>query len=589
MNTEELEIYRQQPIDKLFDTVPVPLCEFIEGEEYLKTSTLSEIQFNAVLNSTQIYYPALVEQLGWKVLPNFTETVLLWGKGSGKDFCSAVMMARVAYLLDCLNNPQLYFGKAEVSTIDLINMAFGAQQAKANFFAPFAALVTESECFRGKVKPKTDYLEFPEKRIRAFSGHSFGGAVEGKNLMLGVLDEIAEFKTQKEMEIMGRRAMRAPKYSAEALYDVIRSSVDSRFATGKVILLSYPRYKGDYIMTKYEQALTDPNAYASRGASWEVNPTITIESLLIDKRRNPERFKSKYGCDPSASEDAFFKNQDAIEKCFPVITEDQSPIYDDLAPRFKSWVKCHHYFLCSMHVDLSQKKCRAGIVLTHVSGLLREPVYSDDVGGYMDQELPIVTIDYITSFEAPMGGEIDFEDVRTFIKETRRRGYRIGVLSFDGFQSVDMIQHLTKAGFNVTLRSVDKKTKAYDDLKTLVYEGRLQGGYVMPRTLVIDGQKKSVNIIVDEIQMLVDAKGKKVIHITGGSKDEADALAGSVQGSLELGLWTVEDTVSKTSDNKKPWEGRYDPQRDEVTVPGHEQDDRLSALPKSLRYRGIPT
>ncbi|GAH35743.1 unnamed protein product, partial [marine sediment metagenome] len=141
----------------------------------------------------------------------------------------------------------IYFGKAEVSSIDMINMAFGAQQAQANFFEPFAALVTEAPCFEGLVKPKRDFLAFPGKRIRAFSGHSFGGAVEGKNLMAGVLDEIAEFKTAKEMEMMGRRSIRAPKYSAEALYDVIRSSVDSRFATGKVILLSYPRYKGDYI------------------------------------------------------------------------------------------------------------------------------------------------------------------------------------------------------------------------------------------------------------------------------------------------------------------------------------------------------
>lgn len=585
----DVEEYRRLLLDELFDERPVDLLTFIEHKDFLHTSHLSEIQFNAVKNSTQIYFPDLVERAGLELVKHYTETVLLWGKGSGKDFVSGVMIARIVYLLDCLTNPQLYLGKAEVSAIDTINMAFSSQQAQANFFEPFSALVTEADCFDGRVRKKRDFLTIPDKRIRAFSGHSFGGAVEGKNLIAGVLDEIAEFKTQKEMELLGRRSVRAPKYSAEALYDVIRSSVDSRFPTGKVILLSYPRYKGDYIMTKYDQAVKDPNAYASKGASWVVNPSISKESLEIDRRRNPERWEGKYNVNPSASEDAFFKNQDAITKCFPEITEEQSSIYDDLAPRFKNWYRCNHHFLCSMHVDLSKSKCRAGIAMVHQSGIFRNPVYSNDIGGYMEEELPLVTVDFITSFEAAMGGEIDFEKVREFIKDVRKRGFKVGVISFDGYQSVDMTQHLTKAGFHVIYRSVDKTTKAYDDLKTMIYEGRLQGGSVMPRTLVIDGQKKSICVITEELQMLVDFKGKKILHIASGSKDEADALAGAVQGALELGLWTTGDIVSAAKDEKKIWEGRFDPQRDNIFIPGFEQENNTKSVPKNLTYRGIPS
>jgi len=579
--------YKQNSLDELFDVNPVPLDEFLEGEKYLHLrGGLSGEQFKAVKVSTQIYYPELVDRVGWDVLPNFNESVLLWGKGSGKDFVSAVMLARISYLLLCLNDPQRYYGKAAVTAIDMINMAFSSQQAQANFFEPFAAMCEEADCFKGQVKIKRDFLSFPKKRIRAFSGHSFGGAVEGKNLIVGVLDEIAEFKTQKELEMSGRRSIRAPKYSAEAVYDVIRSSVDSRFSTGKVILLSYPRYKGDFIMEMYDRDSVDENAYASKGATWDVNPTVTEESLAIEKRRNPERFQAKYNVNPAASEDSFFKNENVLKETFPVITEEQSPIYDDLAPRFKPWFKCNHQFLCSMHVDLSKSKCRAGIALTHQSGTYNNKVYDNTIGGYVDEGLPIITIDYITSFEAPVAGEIDYEKVREFIKETRNRGFRIGVLSFDGFQSVDMMQHLTKAGFQVAYRSVDRTTVAYDDLKTLLYEGRLTGGYVMPRSLVINGQKKPINVIVEELESLIDLKGKKIVHRVGGSKDEADALAGATQGSLELGLWRFDDvnmSVEKASDSVN----RFDAMRNNVIIPGHRQDE-LFNQPGNFNYRGTP-
>ena len=107
-------------------------------------------------------------------------------------------------------------------------------------------------------------------------------------------DEIAEFKTSKELELLGRRSLRQPKYSAEGLYDSIRSSIDSRFSTGKLMLISYPRFKGDYIQQKYEENLTDPRGYASFGVTWDVNPTMKESDFDDEFRRSPERSKAKY-------------------------------------------------------------------------------------------------------------------------------------------------------------------------------------------------------------------------------------------------------------------------------------------------------
>ena len=574
-------------IEEIFDEVPVKLREFIEGEYYLNVCSLSDKQFEAVLNSTQIYHPDTLRKLGWDVLSNYTEIVLQWGKGSGKDFVSVVAISYVFYLLICLKSPQDYYGKARITAIDMINMAFGAPQAHANFFAPFKAAIESSVWFQEQhIKVLKDYMEHSAKRIRAFSGHSFGGAVEGKNLIFAVLDEISEFKTQKEIEMLGRRSIRAPKYSAESLYDVIRSSIDSRFTMGKLVLLSYPRYKGCYIQQKYAAALQDPNAYASFGCTWDINPTKKRSDFDIEYRRNPERCKAKYECNPSSSEDAFFKNASAIEKCFPIITEDQSPVWDEPAPRLKPWFKANHDYLCAMHIDLARKHCRAGIGLAHQSGIFRSPVFQQETGGFFEYELPIITLDLLTSFEAPIGGEIDFEKVRTFVKELRNRGFRISLISFDGYESVDMTQHLTKAGFTVIQRSMDKTPKPYEDLKTLIYECRLQGGYCMERSLVIDGIDKKVKVIHEELSMLVDIRGKKVDHVAGGSKDESDALAGAVAGALEIGLWRAGDSIISTGDVAVEKSGRYDPQKLPL-IPGVIPDGMYD-VPENAEFRGVP-
>lgn len=507
---------------------------------------------------------------------------------SGKDFCSMVIMCRVCYLLDCLVCPQEYYGKHSVSYIDMINMAYSADQAASNFFQPFRDMMKDAPCFDGRVESTRTYMELPAKKIRAFSGNSFGGGVEGKNLILGVLDEIAEFKTAQEIAMTGRKSMRMPKYSAEGLYDVIRTSVDSRFpGLGKVILISYPRFKGDFIEMMYDKNKDDAKCFTSKAASWDVNPTIDEKAFDREKIRNPERWKAKYKCEPSGAVDSFFRRQDKVERCFPIISDELSPTTNEDHPIIRNDFKCTHDYMCSLHIDLAAKWDRAGMCLTHQSDMFRGKIFDESSQEVVSTELPVITIDLLTSFQSKPGEELDFEMIRRFIYSIRAHGFRIGILSLDGFESVDMRQHLSKAGYNVVYRSVDRGTKAYDDLKGLIYDNRLVGGYCLKRKVMVGGVVTEQTIIIDELLMLVDINGRRIDHIAGGSKDEADSLAGSVQGSIELGMWKVGSQDISRSE-RDPINSIVTPVPQKRFVILNEIDRINTKMPPNMGYKGDP-
>jgi hypothetical protein len=112
--------------DSPFEEIPVDIDEFIRGEAYLNRPefTLSPIQREAVLNSTQIYTKETLElyltpeeaQRRWRQTNR--EVILMLGKGSGKDFMSGISCCYIIYLLLCLKDPAKYYGKPSGDSIE---------------------------------------------------------------------------------------------------------------------------------------------------------------------------------------------------------------------------------------------------------------------------------------------------------------------------------------------------------------------------------------------------------------------------------------------------------------------------------------
>ena len=189
-----------------FEFEPVSLDVFVKDKAFLGLPPLGERQREAVEFATQVYFPETMKELGWKQHRYVKEIVLLWGKGSGKDFISRVIHLRIAYLLLCLRNPQAYYFHPDMQVgmehIHLLNTASTKEQAGNVFFSPLRRYVKNSPFFRTKAQVLTSEIRF-EKGIFVYSGHSEAEAHEGLNLIAVVLDEIAAFKTEDEVADMG--------------------------------------------------------------------------------------------------------------------------------------------------------------------------------------------------------------------------------------------------------------------------------------------------------------------------------------------------------------------------------------------------
>lgn len=261
--------------------------------------------------------------------------VLLWGKGSGKDYISSIVVCYLIYVLLCLQDPQGHFDLAPGEPIDILNVAYNADQAKRVFFEKLKQRFFRWRWLRenfdlieaGRRKypdaagrPKVELNDgevlFP-RQIRCFSKHSENESYEGLNVIAWVMDEASAFLSKLKKENAGR------------IYQTLRTSAASRFQRRWIgFIISYPRHGDDFTMQKVAEARANPGAglYADGPAStWEVNRNlgrgefvevrpghhVPVE-LANDYLLDFEEALAKYECSPPAAKDALIKQPERL-------------------------------------------------------------------------------------------------------------------------------------------------------------------------------------------------------------------------------------------------------------------------------------
>ena len=527
-----------------FEETPVDAKTFVEGEHYLNQPPLSDIQYDIVEAMSQIYreedlIDLMGQEEGSRYYKKYTknEIILQLGKGSGKDFTSTVACSYIVYKLLCLKDPARYFGKPSGDAIDIINVAINAQQAKNVFFKGFKTKIEKSEWFAGKFNAKAESIEF-DKAITVYSGHSERESHEGLNLILAVLDEISGFATE-----VGTGNDQGK--TADNIYKAFRASVDSRFPDlGKVALLSFPRFPGDFISQKYDAAIMEkdvttkthhfilnpdlpedmegnsldiswdedtiisykyPGVFALKRPTWIVNPTRKIEDFKTSFFTDLGDAMQRFACVPTFASDAFFKQKDKLEQCMSL----RNPI--DSNKRFDETFKPDPDKIYYVHADLAQKHDKCAVAIAHVEKWVNLQVVKD-----YEQVAPIIVVDAVVWWEPRIEGPVNLSEVKQWIQNLRRQGFNLGLVTFDRWQSFDIQQELQAVGIRTDTVSVAKKH--YEDLAMMVYEERV----VMPH----------IPLLLDEMSELKIINDKKVDHPRKKSKDLADAVTGAVFGAL---------------------------------------------------------
>ena len=532
--------------DNHFEEIPVDAKTFVESPQYLGQPGLSDIQYNIVEAMSQIFKKEDLQSFmgtleGGKYYDKFTknEIILQLGKGSGKDFTSTVACCYIVYKLLCLKDPARYFGKPSGDAIDLINVAINAQQAKNVFFKGFKTKIERSPWFAGKFYAKVDSIEF-DKSVTVYSGHSERESHEGLNLLLAVLDEISGFSTE-----VGTGNDQGK--TADNIYKAFRGSVDSRFPDlGKVVLLSFPRYQGDYISQRYDAVIAEkdtitrthhfvlnpelgdtednsfdiaweedhiqsykiPGVLAFKRPTWEVNPTRKIEDFKLAFYTDVGDAMMRFACMPTYSSDAFFKDKVKLEK----VMSTRNPI--DSAKRFDTSFQPDPEKIYYVHADLAQKHDKCAVAIAHVDKWVNIQVVKD-----YQQVAPLVIVDAVVYWEPRVEGPVNLSEVKNWIMNLRRQGFNLGMVTFDRWQSFDIQQELKQVGIKTDTVSVAKKH--YEDLAMLVYEERV----IMPH----------MDLLLEEMSELkITDNGKRVDHPRKKSKDLADAVTGAVFGAISF-------------------------------------------------------
>ena len=527
-----------------FEEKPVDAKTFVESSDYLGQPPLSPVQYDIVEAMSQIFKKEDLQELygdaeGARYYDKYTknEIILQLGKGSGKDFVSTVACAYIVYKLLCLKDPARYFGKPTGDAIDLINVAINAQQAKNVFFKGFKTKIEKSPWFAGRYNAKADSVEF-DKSITVYSGHSERESHEGLNLLLAVLDEISGFASE-----VGTGNEQGK--TAENIYKAFRGSVDSRFPDlGKVVLLSFPRYQGDFISKRYEDVIAEketiekkhifimnedlphedasnrfeiswdedniisykvPKILALKRPTWEVNPTRKIDDFKLAFYTDLGDAMMRFACTPTFASDAFFKQKEKLEKCMNT----RNPL--DSFRRFDQGFKPDPEKTYYIHADLAQKHDKCAVAIAHVDKWVNIQVIKD-----YEQVAPIVVVDAVAWWEPRAEGPVNLSEVKQWIINLRREGFNIGMVSFDRWQSFDIQNELQAVGIKSETVSVAKKH--YEDLAMMIYEERV----AIPM----------IPILLEEMSELKIMKGNRVDHPRKKSKDLADAVCGAVFGAI---------------------------------------------------------
>jgi hypothetical protein len=527
-----------------FEENPVDAKTFVEGEDFLGQPPLSDVQYDIVEAMSQIYkledlIDLMGEENGRRYYKKYTknEIILQLGKGSGKDFTSTVACSYIVYKLLCLKDPARYFGKPGGDAIDIINVAINAQQAKNVFFKGFKSKIERSPWFSGKFNAKAESIEF-DKSITVYSGHSERESHEGLNLILAVLDEISGFATE-----IGTGNDQGK--TADNIYKAFRASVDSRFPDlGKVALLSFPRFPGDFISQKYDSVIAEkdsvrkthkfimnpdlpddaegnsleieweedtitsykyPGVFALKRPTWVVNPTRQIDDFKLAFYTDMGDAMQRFACVPTFATDAFFKQREKVRACMTI----RNPI--DSSKRFDDAFKPDPNKKYFVHADLAQKHDKCAVAIAHVEKWVSVQVMKD-----YEQVVPMVIVDAVVYWEPKIEGPVNLSEVKQWIQNLRRIGFDIGMVSFDRWQSFDIQNELKSVGMKTETVSVAKKH--YEDMAMLMYEERL----AMP----------AIELLFEELTELKIMKNNRVDHPRKLSKDLADAVCGAIFGAI---------------------------------------------------------
>ena len=564
-----------------FEEIPVDIMTFISDERYLGRGLWIKDEFTGERKCT--VFPYWLDKLQEIFPDNITtryNTVILTGSiGLGKSFIAVVCQLYLLYRMLCLKDPYTYYGLQPIDkiTFSMLNVTIEAAQGVG--WDKMQQLLQSSDWFmeRGNMNAsRTNPQWQPPKGIELVFGSS-NRHVVGRALFSNFSDEVnfgvgnnvekQKAKLKKMIsQIDARMISRFGKGTYLPTMNIIASSKDSEQAfmesyidmkrqneSKTTLIVDEPQW----IVRNDKGSPDDPGSFyvavGNKFLAHELLP-VNVTEEEVDAYREKGYLMLKV---PPIYREAFEDNIDLALTDNAGISTSSSTKYisgirlnqiktDEYKNPFTKDVievgnapddinQYSNFFDLSqvnpkdisrplfIHLDMSLSGDKTGIAGTWITGKRPGIIGEENTGRELDFKAA-----FSVSVKAPKGYQVSFEKTRNFIRWLRDRGFAIKCVSMDTYQSANMAQSLTSDGFKTQILSVDRVDtvgtengrparvcKPYAFFKTTIYEQHLK-------------LYRKCDLLTEEIANLERLSDGHVDHPKNGSKDQADALCGSL-------------------------------------------------------------
>lgn len=472
--------------------------------------------------------------------------VLSIGRRSGKTTISACIAAYESYKLINKGFPQKYYGLTPNSTIQLISVATGKDQAgllygevsghfsKCSFFKRYTANHTMSYArFQTPqdIEQFGPYSENPKARASVkvtFHACNAKGLRGAGNIVI-ILDEVAHFIEQGGSSADEVYQAVAPSAATFTPKDEFGDPIDGleTKSDGRIIMISSPLGKQGLFYNKFRQGMKggkgSENILCIQAPTWEVNPKISAEVFQEYYADDPRVFRTEFGGEFTDRTLGWLEEPDDLFAC----------IDKNLRPRSRGQSR-RSYFV---GFDFALVNDASAIAITHIN-----------------EENKIV-LDYIGQIKAGEGDfsdmdRLEFEDVAAWIHGLSRK-FRFYSGLFDQWGAIPLEQALAKKGLTVMegkLFTAPEKSAIWQNFKSMLWDKRIvlyditeeEKAKYMARD---EKPPEHLEYLEQLLSLQATYKSKYIIDVqapqTEGKHDDlADALARSI--------WLASQHLGKT-------------------------------------------
>ena len=512
----------------------------------------------------------------------YTTVVLTGGIGTGKSTCGLYILVRKLYELSCYKNIAGLFGMMSNSFTAFLYFSLTKFQAERTGYGQMRSIIDGIPYFnehfcRNKYRNST--LDFPEN-VRMFYGSSTGDMI-GMNVISSILDEANFFGDSSGSDVnYGDVAKLHDSIMSRQSSRYTKNGVNHSLS----VVISSSTFQSSYTQQLYEKSLTDPSIKYARARLWDIKPKGTYSDEMFFVFAGNDKFdpfiidststlciKLGISLDPSlsvkeavarlsqeyrllidevpidffsiyssniiqglqdfsgmsvASTGKLFSSRSTFESCIdnsikPLFSKNEFTVEtmnDDPS-------NCIQYYLSGVefphkecpryiHIDIGLTNDAYGIACCYKNGTkIVDGVETPEF--YFDFTLRIVP--------PPAPKRVSISRCHEFIKYMRDSlGLRIGLITFDQFQSMASRQYLEENGFNVAYQSVDKTDEQYLFFVDSMYKN------------CVHFSPEFADAIKHELFDLIWYRSKrKVDHPSGGTahgamKDRMDAVVGAL-------------------------------------------------------------